>query len=194
MLTIKVSGIISQADYVCQLYCINKTDMNNILELPETAEKIADADLSRLQMDEPADSGSFMFLNTDLKPARAKRSYFKFYVVYKNETAVITASANNLKTFEPTLIKIKANCAKHSLLKPAFFLPADNQMFYAFLSPIRAMEHAKARALKYINKLIDEGENSLNTLLKYREDHYLDLNINLTDRNIKKLERSQQVL
>jgi hypothetical protein len=61
-------------------------------------------------------------------------------------------------------------------------------MFHGFLSRIRAMEYAKAGALKYISKLIDDGERGYDLLIKYREAHYEDLNINLTDKNIRKLE------
>jgi hypothetical protein len=116
------------------------------------------------------------------------KPYFKFYKVFKNETLVTEVLTNDFKIFQRTYIKIKIACALHSWQRRAFFLPADDIMFYGFTSRIRAMEYAKAGALKYIAKLIDDGGAGYGLLSKYREDHYEDLNINLTDRNIKKIE------
>lgn len=117
-----------------------------------------------------------------------RKPFFKFYKVYHNETSVSEVFCNDLIPFAPTLQEIKAACAVHSRQYPALTLPAKASMFYGFLSPIKAMEYAKAGALKYIAKLIDEGEKSYGLLMKYRETHYEDLNINLTDKNIRKLE------
>nr|MCS3813027.1 hypothetical protein [Mucilaginibacter sp. X4EP1] len=47
------------------------------------------------------------------------------------------------------------------------------------------MEMAKAGVLKYIETLIDRGRSGMATLLKYRIDHYEDLNKNLTYVNIE---------
>ena len=117
-----------------------------------------------------------------------KKPYYKFYKVFKNETSVTAVFVNDFKTFKPTFLKIKTACALSSAQHPAFCLPADDYMFHGFLSRIRAMEYAKAGALKYISKLIDDGEKGYELLLKYRDEHYEDLNINLTDKNIRKLE------
>jgi hypothetical protein len=128
------------------------------------------------------------FCSLNLKLSNTKNAYFKFYKVYKNDTVITAVSTNDFKTFKPTLVKIKAACALHLKEHPALFLPTDELSFRGFISKIKAMEFAKAGALKYISKLIDEGEKSNELLLKYRLDHYDDLNINLTDRNIRKLE------
>lgn len=121
-------------------------------------------------------------------PKCHRKPYCKFYKVDNNDTVVTEVSVNDFKVFTPDYLKIKTACALHSLACPAFFLPDSGQMFYGALSRIKAMEHAKAGALKYIAKLIEGGELSYGLLLKYREDHYDDLNINLTERNIRKLE------
>jgi hypothetical protein len=118
---------------------------------------------------------------------KARKPYFKFYKVFKNETLVTEVFSNDFKKFQPAYIKIKIACALHSWQRRAFSLPADDAMFYGFTSRVRAMEFAKARALKYISKLIDKGDEGYNLLIKYREDHYEDLNVNLTDRNIRKV-------
>jgi hypothetical protein len=117
-----------------------------------------------------------------------RKPYYKFYKVFKNQTSVTEILINDFKIFQPAYIKIKIACALHSWQRRAFSLPADDAMFYGFISRIRAMEFAKAKALKYISKLIDEGEEGYSLLLKYREDHYEDLNVNLTDSNIRKIE------
>jgi hypothetical protein len=112
--------------------------------------------------------------------------------VYKNDTAIIKASTNDFKPYQPILRQIKTACNTNCKSAPAFSLPSDEFMFYGFLSQIRAMKHAKKGALKHISKLIDDGEKSYDLLLKYRLDHYEDLNVNLVDRNIRKLENIQE--
>lgn len=51
------------------------------------------------------------------------------------------------------------------------------------------MEKAKAGALSYINKMITEVEQGIKKLVQYRNDHYEDLNSNLLDVNIRRLEK-----
>jgi hypothetical protein len=128
--------------------------------------------------------------SSSLLPENGKKPYFKFYKVFKNDTAVNEVFTNDFKPFRSTYLKIKTACSLHSAIRPAFSLVDDDHSYYGSLSRIKAMEHAKAGALKYIGKLIDGGEKSYNLLLQYREDHYEDLNINLVDRNIRKLERA----
>lgn len=122
------------------------------------------------------------------KPKSVRKPWYRFYIVYKNETSVTEVLTNDFKPCQETRQKAKAACACHALLSPAFALPDDSHMFYGFLSRVKAMENAKSGALKYIAKLIAEGEKSHELLLKYREDHYDDLNIHLTDRNIRRIE------
>jgi hypothetical protein len=117
-----------------------------------------------------------------------RKPLYKFYKVFKNDTSVTEVLINDLKTFEATLCEIKAACILHSAKRPAFFFPPDAFSFRGFFSRIRAMEYAKAGALRYISGLIDEGERSNDKLLQYRWTHYEDLNFTLTDRNIRKLE------
>ena len=97
-------------------------------------------------------------------------------------------SANDFKSFDTTYSKIKAACVLNSQLCPVFSLPADEFMFYGSLSKVKTMEHAKAGALKYITKLIEGGDATYKLLLEYRETHYDDLNIHLTEKNIRQLE------
>jgi len=117
-----------------------------------------------------------------------KTTYSKFYKVYKNETSVAEVKVNNFKPFCTTHQKIKAACNLKTEKGQVFSLPADKYMYYGFLSRAKAMKFAKAMALKYISKLIKDGEKSYSVLLKYREEHYEDLNINLLDSNIRKLD------
>jgi len=140
---------------------------------PEMAGKIEDA---------------FSFIcKADLSKS-TRKPYCKFYKVLKNDTSVTEVSTNDFKSFGPAYLKIKAACSLHSVGSPAFSLRSDDEFFYGFLSRVVAMEHAKAGALAYIGQLIEQGEKSIALLLKYREDHYDDLNFNLTDRNIKNIE------
>ena len=155
------------------LPCHPKKVIDTALFLPEMAGKIEDI---------------FSFLY-NIDPSKSSRKpYFKFYKVLKNDTAVIEVSTNDFKSFEPAYLKIKTACSLHSAVCPSLSLRNDDGVFFGFLSRIIAMEHAKAGALAYIGKLIEEGEKSRDLLLKYRENHYDDLNYNLTDRNIKNIE------
>lgn len=126
-------------------------------------------------------------------PKGIKKPCYKYYKVFKNDTAVKEVFTNNFRIFQPTLQKIKAAIGFDLDTCPAFSLPEDDLMFYGFLSQVKAMEFAKAGALRYISKLIEDGEKSYDLLLKYRETHYDDLNINLTDRNIKMIEKLKRV-
>jgi len=158
-----------------------------LTELKKSLENVA---LRPLQMPKKKRGRKIPAINSiKLLPKKIRKPYLKFYKVFKNDTSVTGIFTNDFKPFKPTLVKIKAACALHSKAHPALFILNDEFMFYGFLSRIRAMEFAKAMALKYINKLIDSGEKGYQLLIKYREDHYDDLNINLTDRNIRKIER-----
>ena len=163
--------------------------MKTTLVLTEPKKSIENVALRPLQMPKKKRSRKMSAVN-NIKPLQKniRKPYLKFYKVFKNETSVTGIFTNDFKSFKPTLIKIKAACSLHSKEHPALFILNDEFMFYGFLSRIRAMEFAKARALKHISKLIDSGEKGYQLLLKYREDHYEDLNINLTDRNIRKIE------
>ncbi len=154
------------------LTCLSKKTENTELFSPETTEK--------------GTNRSNSFRRVNLRGLR--KPYFKFYRVFKNETLITEVVTDVFKPFQPTHREIKIACILHSRQHPAFFLPGDDAMFYGFTNLVKAMEHAKAGALKYISKLIDDGGEGYPLLLKYREDHYEDLNINLTDRNIKTIE------
>ncbi|MDB5135016.1 MAG: hypothetical protein JWP37_1619 [Mucilaginibacter sp.] len=161
--------------------------MKATLALPRCPKKVIDTALFP-----PAMAGRiediFSFLY-NIDPSKStKKPYFKFYKVLKNDTTVSEVSTNDFKPFEAAFQKIKTTCNLHSAESTAFSLWSDDGSFYGFLSRVIAMEHAKAGALAYIGKLIEEGEKSNDLLLKYREDHYDDLNFNLTDRNIKNIE------
>jgi hypothetical protein len=66
-----------------------------------------------------------------------------------------------------------------------YTLPINEPQYYGYLSRTRAMEMAKAGALEYMEILIDGGRAGRATLLKYRSDHYEDLNETLTYDNIE---------
>jgi hypothetical protein len=161
--------------------------MKATLALPRRSKKVIDTALFPPEMaGKIEDIFSFLFEIDSSK--NKKKPYFKFYKVFKNDTSVSEVSTNDVKPFAPSYRKIKSACSLHSAECPAFSIRNNDGVFYGFLSRVAAMEHAKAGALAYIGKLIGEGEKSRDLLLKYREDHYEDLNFNLTDRNIKNIE------
>ena len=127
-------------------------------------------------------------LEIGLLSKKIKKPFFKFYKVFKNDTSVVEVSANDFKSFDAAYSKIKAACVLNSRRWPVFSLPADEFMYCGFLSEIKAMKYARAGALKHIAKLIEGGDATYNLLLEYRETHYDDLNIHLTEKNITELE------
>jgi hypothetical protein len=116
------------------------------------------------------------------------KPYLKFYKVFKYGTSVIEVLTNDFRDLPATCRVQNTHNSVNITHKKDFSLPDGSHMFYGYISKVRAMEYAKAGALRYISKLIEEGEKSHGLLLKYREAHYDDLNINLTDRNIRKIE------
>ncbi|HVV54714.1 MAG TPA: hypothetical protein VHC47_05300 [Mucilaginibacter sp.] len=122
------------------------------------------------------------------KKKNVRKPFYKFYKVFKNDTAVIEVSVTDLRPFGDTFLQIKAACCLNRSHCTAFSVPQDEPAFCGFVSRIDAMEYAKAGALKYISELIDEGDAGRERLLLYREAHYDDLNFNLTDRHIRQIE------
>lgn len=161
--------------------------MKSTFLLPDTGYEAADLDVFEPIDLEQTNAAFQSACDTPLSQA-AKKAYFKFYKVLKDDTTVTAVFTNDFKAFELTHDKIKVACAQHAAKYPAFSIITDSTFYCGFLSQIKAMEYAKAGALKYIAKLIDAGEPGYDLLLKYREDHYDDLNFNLTDKHIRQLE------
>lgn len=107
----------------------------------------------------------------------------KYYRVYKNETTVS-------EIFD---MDFKPGPTAHFKGGSVYSMPVDDAMFYDYTDRIDAMERAKAGALSYINSLIKKVENGIDDLKQYRIDHYDDLNINLIDSNIRRLEREMHI-
>ncbi len=123
---------------------------------------------------------------------------FKYYRVFKNQTTVTVKSANDFKPVNgfdlaASLMLNKNIDGQSPSLDAGFVLPEDELMFYAYTTRVRAMEMAKSGALSYINKMIAEVELGIKRLKDYRSQHYQDLNINLIDANIRKLEREMHI-
>ena len=113
-----------------------------------------------------------------------KYNYIKFYRVFKNETAVDEISVNNFIPVAPKKLNknltgkgaIDTNC---SFPYVQYSLPSDEKMYYGYIDRATAMEKAKSGALSHINQMIGELDRGIQKLVKYRNDHYDDLNINL---------------
>lgn len=127
-----------------------------------------------------------------------RKSFIKYYRVFKYATTVTEVSANNfvrlpavqfkrgLPVGEPVDVLISIPYFKYSL-------PPDEAMFYGYLTKAQAMEKAKSGALTYINKMIADVEQSIAKLKAYRMSHYEDLNINLLDANIRRVEKLMNI-
>lgn len=124
--------------------------------------------------------------------------YFRYYQVFKNDTAVTEISANNFRPIMRT--KFKRGLPSNILVNEGngvdqfyYALPPDDLMFYGYLDKAHAMEKAKAGAQAYISSMVSQVEQGILKLTKYRNDHYEDLNINLLDVQIRKFRKSMNL-
>ncbi|OKS89195.1 hypothetical protein [Mucilaginibacter polytrichastri] len=121
-----------------------------------------------------------------------KHNFTKYYRVYKNDTRVTEVSTNDFML--PTTRHFKASWVTGPPVDvlctiPSYYsLPADDAMYYGYTSKVKAMEMAKATAVRHFNAMIKEGEKGIDKLMQYRADHYTDLNITLLETNINRPE------
>lgn len=108
--------------------------------------------------------------------------FFKYYRVYKNHTDVAVVSTND---FNGAYQKNKDAATD----VPCYHLPPDYMMYYEYTGLINAMERAKSGALRYIDSLIKTGEKGKSKLYQYRMENYENLNINLVESNIRRIEK-----
>ncbi len=125
-------------------------------------------------------------------------NYTRFYRVFKHDTSVTEISTNN---FQPVQLK---RSQRHTLVghpvdvlcaipENPYYLLADDEMFYGYLTLTRAMEKAKQGARTYIGQMISEVETGIAKLKAYRTAHYEDLNTTLLESNIRRLEREMNI-
>jgi hypothetical protein len=111
-----------------------------------------------------------------------QHNFTNYYRVYQHDTAVTKVSANDFK-----------QVINQTAFPPVYSLPTDGTLFYGYLNQIEAMEKAKAGALAYIEGIIKKVDEGIDRLKQYRMDHYEDLNINLLDANIRRLEQEMHI-
>lgn len=123
---------------------------------------------------------------------------FRYYRVFKNQTAVTEVSTNDFKPIE--LVQFKKGLpvnmrtdGQTSTLYFRFSLPDDTDMFYGYDTRVKAMEMAKAGALSHINNMIAAVVQGIQKLKDYRSQNHQDLNITLLDANIRKLEKEMHI-
>lgn len=121
-------------------------------------------------------------LNDDLL-LQPKQHYYQYYEVKHHETAITAFSVND---FRP-----RKNAPATALPVVFTLLPGWNKAD-VFTDIGQAMEKAKATTLAAINNLLKGGETTLPQLLQYRMDHYEDLNVNLVDANVQKMENEMK--
>ena len=117
-----------------------------------------------------------------------KHNFTKYYRVYKNDTAVTEVSTNDFislttrhfKAIGVTNPPVDVLCS----IPPLYSLPTDDTMYYGYSNKIKALEMAKAGAIRYINAMLKAGVSRNTELMQYRSDHYTDLNVTLREANI----------
>ncbi len=127
-----------------------------------------------------------------------KNCYIKYFKVSKNDTAVTEISTNDFKPVAlnrfkrgmPVFVQSDDLNAGQAF---NYSLLSEKDSFYGYLEKAVAMERAKSGALIYINSMIREIEAGIAKLIKYRIDHYDDLNRNLLDENIKKFRKAMHI-
>ncbi|MBC8052636.1 MAG: hypothetical protein H7Y13_06190 [Sphingobacteriaceae bacterium] len=121
-----------------------------------------------------------------------KHSSNRFYRVFTNDTAVTEVSFNDFKP--PVTRNYKKESISGNSVDELFSIPyhtysllSEENRYCGYEQKIHAMEMAKRGALKHIEELITAGPQGNNKVYQYRFDHYDDLNIHLTDSNIRRL-------
>jgi hypothetical protein len=105
-----------------------------------------------------------------------QHNYSRYFRVFTDDTTVTQISTNDFVPLLP-----KSNNRRQITYKLA------EPFFYGYFNQIKAMEMAKAGALRHINKLIDRGKAGEKALYQYRFDHFQDLTVNLVEANIQSL-------
>lgn len=108
---------------------------------------------------------------------------FKYYRVYQHQTAITEVSVND---FKPPVV------APFNFSR-IYSLPPERQLFRDYANRVEAMEQAKAGALAYIHNMTLDVELAIAKLVKYRNDHHEDLNLNLLDANIRKFKKQMYI-
>jgi hypothetical protein len=126
-----------------------------------------------------------------------KNNYTRYFRVFKNDTVVTEISTNDFRRIK--LRPVKENWligdtteVLGTIADVSYALPVNSPLFYGYATRSKAMEMAKAGALNYINKLIEEGAVGEETLLQYRRNHYEDLHINLVYDMIENEKRAEK--
>lgn len=104
------------------------------------------------------------------------RSFTRYYRVWPNDTAVIPVA---VVTFP--IIAHQPNATYRLLHR--------NEQFMMYSGLVTALAKAKVGALAFIEHLNRKGEAGFPELLQYRIDHYEDLNVNLVDADIRRVEQ-----
>jgi hypothetical protein len=127
-----------------------------------------------------------------------KINYSRYFRFTKFDTVVTEISTNDFKPlkirpFKKNWLIGNARVILRPIADTKYSLIASELQIYAYRSRTRAMEMAKAGALEYMETLIEKGREGMAALLKYRNDHYEDLNQNLTYANIEAIKTQMQI-
>ncbi|MEH6305706.1 hypothetical protein RYH73_08625 [Olivibacter sp. CPCC 100613] len=121
-------------------------------------------------------------------------SYYRYYRIFTDTTEITTMSSNdfvriNMKPFKTIWKDNHPVKVYYSLTNQVYSLIGVRLIQQDFVDKVTAMENAKIGALRFISSLIEQADAIIATLKQYRIDHYDDLNKNLLDNNIRRLEK-----
>jgi hypothetical protein len=108
-----------------------------------------------------------------------QNNYARYYRVFQNDTVVTEISTNNFRQQRTKPV---------DGIPVTYCFPVNEPFFYGYSTMAKAMEMAKAGALKHIDTLIAKGKKGEKALFKYRFDHFQDLTVNLVERNVENIE------
>lgn len=121
------------------------------------------------------------------------QNYHHYYRVATHETQIIEMSAHNFTRIN--FMTYRTIWTDHhpvkvfsSIMDKLTLTQSIRLAYRDYVDRVTAMEYAKSGALSYITSLIKQVDLSIATLKQYRMDHYDDLNKNLLDSNIRRLE------
>lgn len=119
-----------------------------------------------------------------------KNNFMRYFRVFSQDTIITEISTNDFRPLKLKPVKknwLIGNTTEiyKAIVSVTYALPVGERLFYGYTTRARAMEMAKAGALRHINSLIDLGEDGEKQLLQYRTDHFEDLEVNLVYANIE---------
>lgn len=114
------------------------------------------------------------------------------FKVYKNDIKYESQKITKVDTKHLYVQSVEIERYKETekeLLERRSYVYNDKPVIY-FCNEVDAIRYCKAQSIKHLHRLIKGAKDAINEIKKFRENNYENLNINWTESELSKLERS----